>query len=117
YSSVPSAATDGNTIKPIDTVTGAVGPGVYVGSEPGKLAITDDGQFIYAALNGAAAIRRYDVASHTATLQFSLGNGYFGPNYPEDIVTVPGSPHEVAVTKKQLGISPRFSGSSIYTDG
>ena len=117
YTSVPATAPDGNTIKSVDPITGAVGAGVFVGSQPGKLAIADDGQFIYVALNGAAAIRRYDVASQSASIQFSLGNGFWGPNYPEDIDTVPGSPHKVAVTKKQLGISPRWSGTSIYTDG
>src|SRR4029079_17511347 len=45
YASVPgSAGSIGNSITAIDPETGQVGASVFVGSEPGKLAISDQGQ-------------------------------------------------------------------------
>src|SRR5215203_4918201 len=54
YASVPSnAGSGGNTITPISPSTGEVGTPVFIGSEPNKLAISDDGNTVYATLEGA----------------------------------------------------------------
>src|SRR6266849_1799221 len=64
YASVPSSAgANGNSITAIDPVTGAIGPSVFIGSEPGKLALSDDGRYLYVALDGAAAVRRFNLAT------------------------------------------------------
>ena len=120
YASVPSSAGPdvGNSITVIDPITGFIDSSVYIGSEPGPLAISDDGQFLYVGLNGAAAIRRYDIATATAGLQFSLGAHYFhGPRYAEDIEVLPGDPNAVAASLKYLGVSPRHAGVGIFDDG
>src|SRR5918993_952261 len=45
YASVPSSAgAGGNTITPVDPATGVVGTPVFIGSEPGRLAVSDDGK-------------------------------------------------------------------------
>src|SRR4029078_10503511 len=55
YASVPSTATQyANSIVRIDPSTGAVTGSVGVGSNPGPLAITEDDQYLYVGLNGAA---------------------------------------------------------------
>src|SRR5215207_3205964 len=64
---------DGQVVA-IDPWTGAIGPRVAVGGEPGKLALSDDGRYLYVALDGAGAVRRVDLGAQTAGLQFSLGN-------------------------------------------
>ena len=120
FASVPSTAAGGtgNSIKTIDPVAGTIGAaGVFVGSEPTKLVRTDNGQYLYVALDGAAAVRRYDIASATAGLQFSLGTGGFGPMYVEDMEAVPNQPDSVAVSRKRLGVSPRHDGVAIYDNG
>ena len=62
YASVPSSGgARANTVTLIDPSTGALGPSVFVGSEPGKLAMSDDGQYLYVGLDGAGA-RRAGVA-------------------------------------------------------
>src|SRR5262249_49915286 len=62
--SVPSVAgPSGNSIATIDPATGTVGGPVFVGSEPTKLALADDGHTLYVGLNGASAVRRFDVAT------------------------------------------------------
>jgi len=82
FASVPGiAASNGNSIVEIDT-TGSpmVMSSVFVGSEPGTLALSGDGSTLFVALQGAAAVRKYDTATHTAGLQFSLGaDSFFGP--------------------------------------
>ncbi len=119
YASVPSSAlSGGNSITPIDPLTGEIGPAVFIGSEPGRLAISDNGQYLYVALDGVAAVRRFDIASQTAGLQFSLGSDSFlRPYHVEDMEVLPGNPASIAVSRKFLGVSPRHAGVAIYDDG
>jgi sugar lactone lactonase YvrE len=120
YASVPArAGAGGNSLTPVDPVAGTVGTPLFVGSEPRKLARSDDGQFIYVALDGAAAVRRVDVATQTAGLQFALGNEQFGggPLFVEDMEVAPGNPHLVAVSRRNIGFSPKHEGVAVYDDG
>lgn len=119
YASIPgSAGPNGNTITKIDPVTGATGPSIFVGSEPGELAISDDAQFLYVSLDGAASVRRVDLATFTADIQFSLGTSpIYGPLYAEDIEVQPGNAGTVAVSLIRSGVSPRHGGVAIYDDG
>jgi DNA-binding beta-propeller fold protein YncE len=119
YASVPGTATaNANNVVLIEPLTGEVEATVFVGSEPGPLAISDDGTTLYVSLDGAAAVRRVDVTTMTAGIQFPLGNDpFFGPYVAEDIEVMPGSPGSIAVSRKNLGISPRHAGVAIYDDG
>jgi hypothetical protein len=119
YASVPSSGGPmGNSITPIDPLTGDVGSSVFVGSEPGKLAISDDGMFIYASLDGAAAVRQFVIPTHTAELQFSLGSDpFFGPYFVEDMQVLPGFSDSVAISRKYEGVSPKHAGVAIYDNG
>ena len=48
YASVPSSAgVGGNSITPVDPVTATVGGAVFIGSEPNKLAVSDDQHTMY----------------------------------------------------------------------
>ncbi|MBV9009013.1 MAG: hypothetical protein JO354_07585 [Verrucomicrobia bacterium] len=106
YASVPSSAgSNGNSIVTIDPTRPAIVRYVFIGSEPDVLAASDDGQFLYAGLDGADAVRRYTIATHSAGLQFSLGNGYTAA----DLKVLPGEPHSLAAA---LGYSV-----AIYDDG
>jgi sugar lactone lactonase YvrE len=113
YASVPSSVgASGNSIAPINPVTASVGTSAFIGSEPNKLALSDDHQTLYATLNGAGAVRRFDIASKSAGLQFSLGNDSFnGPRVAGEIAVMPGAPGTVAVTRQNGG------GTLIYDDG
>ena len=54
FATVPSkVGPGGNSITPIDTVAGTTGQPIPIGSEPGKMAISDDGAFVYVILTGA----------------------------------------------------------------
>lgn len=122
YASVPSSAgpTYGNRIVPIDVPTATIGTPIFVGSEPNRLAISDDGQYLYVGLDGAAAVRRVNLISQTAELQFSLGSswvGVCGSLLAEDMVVLQGNPHAVAISRRNTGCSPRHEGVAIYDDG
>ena len=119
YASVPgSAGAGGNSLTPINPTTGVAGTPVLIGSDPGKLAISDNGQYIYAALDGAAAVRRFDVASQTPNLQFNVGNSQsYGALGVEDMKVAPGNPNTVAISRLRKGVSPRHGGVAIYDNG
>ena len=119
YASVPSrAGALGNRIVQIDPKTGALGSSIFVGSEPFYLAISDDGQYLYVGLHGAAAVRRVHLPSFTAGLQFSLGSDpNFGPFFVDDIEVVPWDPETVAVSRMKVGFSPRHEGVAVYANG
>ena len=109
YASVPSTAgANGNSITKIIPETAQVGPSVFIGSEPNRMAISNDGQTLWVYLNGANAARRFDILTETAGLQFT-------PNpalQPTDMEVVPGSPQSVAMAMGQSG-----GGVAIYDDG
>ncbi|MGV3721035.1 MAG: CARDB domain-containing protein [Actinomycetota bacterium] len=91
YASVPGrAGLMGNTITRFDPLTGETVGSVFVGSEPGVLAPTDDGQHLYVGLNGAIAVRRYSLLTQTPGAQFST------PAPVERMVAIPGQPLSVA---------------------
>jgi hypothetical protein len=120
YASVPSTAGEdrGNSITPIDPFAGAIGSSVFIGSEPARLAVSDDGKYVYAALNGATSIRRFDIQSQTAGLEFPTGvDRYDGPLFAEDIEVLPGNSSAVAVSLKNPWFSPRREGVAVYDDG
>jgi hypothetical protein len=118
YASVAgSAGTIGNTITEINPATGTIGQSFFIGSEPKKLAISEDGKTLYAALDGAGAVRAFDIPTRTPGLQFSLGSDSFGIFYVEDIEVMPGNPQAVAVSRMYKGISPHHAGVAIYENG
>jgi sugar lactone lactonase YvrE len=123
YATRPSSVgNDGNSITRINPLTGEVGASVYVGSEPNKIALSDNGQTVYVSLDGAYAIRRYDAATHTPGAQFSIGRGQSvnandAPYRASAIAVAPGNADVVAVSRDMPGISPPGAGVAIYNNG
>ncbi|HLM58548.1 MAG TPA: Calx-beta domain-containing protein [Pyrinomonadaceae bacterium] len=117
YVSLPSnAAASGNSVAQINTSTGAVESPIFVGSEPKRMAFSDDGQTMYVGLQGAAAVRRVDLQTSTPGLQFGLGaDSYSGAYFPDYLAVMPGSPDTVAVSR--TGGSYSGGGTAIYDNG
>ncbi len=110
-----------NRLIALDPMTGEVVRSVFVGSNPTQLAISDDASVLYVALDGAAAIRRVDLATFTAGLQFPVGL-YRGTNsivYANDIEVRPGHPGTVAITFQMHGFNGWGPGAEVmmYDDG
>lgn len=118
FASIPSSVgAFGNSIALVDPSTGWVSNYLFVGSEPNKLAISDNGEYLYVGLDGAGAIRRVDLAGFYADIQFYLGMGFCGVLMAEDMVVLKDNPHALAVSRRYGGCSPRHEGVAIYDDG
>ena len=116
YASITSAnGSNGNSIGVINPNTYLLENTIFIGSEPTILAISDNGQYIYSGFSGSSTVRRFDVASQTAGLQFSLGSdSSTGSYYAEDIEVMPSQPTTIAISRKNNGFSPRHEGVVIY---
>src|SRR5688572_19451583 len=120
HATVPSSAgSTGNSITEINPLDGTVGQSTFIGSEPNKIALSGDGQVLYASLDGAGAVRRFDIPTHTAGLQFSLGSEPFGgsPFLAADVAVAPGNSNVVAVSRTRPFVSPPGSGVAIFDNG
>ncbi len=118
YSSIPASAPSSqprNSILPIDASTGTLGDAVAIGTDPGKLAISDDGQYVYAALN-RTSVRRFDIDSQTAGLEFALGSDFDGALTVSDMEVLPQNPGAVAIARRHLN-SSGYGGVAVYDDG
>lgn len=119
YASVPSDnGALGNSIAVINPPTASIESSIFVGSEPHALAISGDGAYLYVGLDGVGAVRRIDLSTRTAGLQFGLGaDSFFGPMYAEDISVMPGNSGVVAISRRYKGVIPRHAGVAIYDNG
>jgi trimeric autotransporter adhesin len=113
YVSVGGTGALANTITAVNPHNGAIEKSVFVGSQPNRLARSDDGQFLYVGLDGPGVVRRVDLATFTPGLEWSLPNGQFAG----DIEVAPGQPNVVAVSRYRPHISPPFEGVTIYEAG
>jgi hypothetical protein len=113
-----SVANRGNTVTRV-TATGEIQASVSVGKEPGKMAISDDGQFLYVALTGEPGVARVDLATFTRDIVFQLGTDEINgaPLYAEDLVVVPRNAHRVVVARRNTCCSPHADGVALFIDG
>src|SRR3954447_8470097 len=114
YASVPSSAgSSGNSLQAIDPTTGLVTSSIFVGSEPNKLAISDDGHSLYVSLDGSLALRRFETLTNTPGTQFSVGQEpfFFGRLGASDIAVAAGNPNLIAVARTQQ------AGVAIFDNG
>ncbi len=108
---------NGNSIGVFNTQNNTLENTVFIGSEPGVLAISDDGQYIYTGLQGSPTVNQFIVGSQQAGIQFNLGSDNFsGPYFAYDIAVMPGNPETVAVSRNVQG-SSGFYGTAIFDSG
>jgi len=118
YASVPSSAgSGGNSIKSIDPATGVIESSTFIGSEPNKLALSDNGHSLYVSLDGSAAVRRFDVQTNTPGIQFTLGqDSFFGRYFVGEFAVAPGNPDLLAVARS-FGNGPSGGGVAVFDNG
>lgn len=116
YVSMPVVSGDlGNTIAAIDPASGAVSSSSFIGSEPAKLSISSDHQYLYVGMNGANSVQRLLLPGLTPDISWHLGADSFnGPYYARDVLTTPGSPHAIAISLANFDVSPSSTGIVIY---
>jgi DNA-binding beta-propeller fold protein YncE len=112
-----TAPVEPNSVVRLDPVTGDLLGAIFVGSSPGTLAVSDDGETLYVALDGAFSVRRVDLATGTAGATFPLGEDrFFGPFRTEDIEVAPGNPDRIVAALTRPA-SPRHAGVAVFDDG
>lgn len=97
FISVPSTASGlGNTVTALD-LSGNKISSQFAGSDPNVLGLSDDGQFLYAGINGAGRAQRFSLPSFTPDISYSLGTtNQFGPAAALDLQVAPGAAHTAA---------------------
>ncbi len=119
YLSVPSlAASNGNTVAALNPVTGSIQSSQFAGSEPDVLAISDDNQYLYAALDGASSVQRFTLPGLVPDITYSLGAvPTFGPTFAMDLQVAPSLAHTTAVSRGVFNTSvSALGGVEIYDD-
>lgn len=76
YASVGSGSSSvtGNSIAAITPDTGTIGTPVAIGSQPTKMAMSDDGNVLYTILGGAASVARFNLLTQQADYSVALSN-------------------------------------------
>jgi hypothetical protein len=103
----------------LNPLTGAIESTQFAGSEPDVLAISDDDQFLYAGVDGAASVQRFTLPNLLPDLKYSLGaNQFYGAYFGMDIQVAPGLPHTTAVSRGVPILSPpsALGGMAIFDD-
>jgi len=118
YLSIPSlASSNGNTVASLNPVTGNIQATQFAGSEPDVLAISNDNQFLYAALDGSSAVQRFTLPSLTPDITYSLGaDPSYGPYFGLDLQVAPGLPRTTAVSRAVFPVSPYAQGGIAIQD-
>jgi hypothetical protein len=118
YASIPAnAASNANTILPIDPLTGKPGTPIPVGNDPATLALSDDGTYLYVALNGDHTLQRVNLTTSLVERTFPLPIDTLvnAATTVMDMHVVPGSPQSVVVSLSR-NASPSEAGAALFTD-
>ncbi len=106
-----------NSITTLNPMGPALGASVSTGTEPARLAVSSDGNFLYAGLNSQGSLRRYTLPTLRSDLDIPLGTNPAGLYYAIDLKAEPGNPRSVAVTRGVLNHSPiEIGGVVVYDD-
>jgi len=118
YLSVPNTTSSGNTIAVLDPSTTQIVGAQYAGSNPNVISISDDGQFLYAGIDGSSSVQRFTLPSLATDVRYPLGAGpIVGPYFALDLRVAPGAPRTTAVTSGVFNTSPAaIGGISIFDD-
>ena len=117
YVSTDSPAT-GPSITVVDPRNGNTLRTVPTTDRAAPLAISEDGQFLYAGLAATGRIRRYALPALTSDLEFSAGTDHVGGSLePYDIRVAPGNARTIAVTRAYKNVIPTDHGLAVFDDG
>jgi len=96
YASMPSwSVTDPSTVIPINAETGSLGTPIAVGNDPGLMALSSDGKYLFVVANQDQTVQRINLSTHLVekTFNFPPNNcSDCGMQTAADLKGVPGSP-------------------------
>jgi hypothetical protein len=118
FLSCSSNATTCGNVAVINPVTRTVVAAISTGSNPNKLALSDDGKYLYAATDTCQVVR-IDLDTQAVDQNFSIGTDpTAGLMCAYDIAVMPGNNKGVAISRR-FGSVPgsKDAGVGLYQDG
>ena len=109
----PRAKADVDHLVTFDPGSHTVTNRLFLGSAPGALARSDDGQFLYVGFDTVNTVSRVDLQSFAAVGSWSLP----AEKVVGDMLVMPGRPRSVVVSYQRSGCCPGPDGVTIYDDG
>ena len=107
-----------NSIVAVDPNSGAVVKSQQVESDPTFLSESAEGQYLYAAYNGATDLTQLALPALNITVTAPLRDTKGNVWYPGDLKAAPQDPHTVAATMIMPGFQPEgLGGVTIFDDG
>lgn len=116
YASVSgTSASFGNCVVAIDPLSLQISNPIAVGSDPGALALSQDGRYLYVYLKSSVSFELVDLQMDTVTFQYQLAYS-LGLALTEMFV-LPGSSDSLLFSQYWTGGTPSGRGVQIITDG
>lgn len=114
YASVASVdATHPNTVAIIDPPSASVTATIPVGTDPHRLALSQDGIYLYVGTDGINSVQRINLMSKTVEATISLGGNSLVAG---DIAVMPGASKTVAIVRRDPFSSPSTLDVAVYDD-
>jgi hypothetical protein len=96
-------------------VAGTVSTTGFLGSDPANLAISSDGNFLYAAFYGENAVEQMALPNFTVNTTWNLGADSFnGPYYALALQAAPAALQTTAILLAMFDVSPPAAAVVIY---
>jgi hypothetical protein len=118
YASIPSSAsTNPNTVIPINPATGAPGTPIPVGNNPGLLAPSSDGSYLFVVANQDQTVQRINLSTNQVEKTYAFppsDTTCCGPLAATDLKGLPGSPQEFVLATNIPGYG--FGEVALYND-
>jgi hypothetical protein len=118
YASVPfSAASNANSLMPIDSVSGALGTPIPIGTRLGQIAVSSDSSFVYVVDNDGHGVQRYNVTNNSLDQNFNMpGTGEFFQSVRQ-MYAVPGQPASLLIERGLVNFSPPAVATGVWVNG
>ncbi len=108
----PAGAGLPGSVTTYDPATSTQGPSLQANDAISVIALSDDGQYLYAGLKTTNVMQRFTLSPLAVDLAIPLGNDVLYPSNPQaplcawDIQVAPGQPHVAAI----IQVDPQLSG-------
>ena len=105
YASVPSSGGAlSNSVVAINPDTGALTQQIHFTEPVQKLAVSDNGQYLYAALTQTGAVLRINTATGVEEARIALRDDpTYGTRVALDLAPMPGQPQSIAISSRWVG--------------
>lgn len=110
-----SASANANTVVSIDPATGTLGNPIPVASDPRKLAVSSDGQYLYVSSNGLSEIQRINLSTLAIERTFPLPQENSVNTLVNEMHIVPGSSQSI-VASLELPFGEGAAGLALFND-